>query len=376
MISTEYRADTGIEEPGPWWRSPFALLVTVVGLLLATVLLIGGGSSGSGDQIDPVAAFRAYATTIETGDIDAILTGPALPGFDDVMLLEWMFALEAQPEFTTCWVMSQTADGTRVQCSVTMGPDYFYSRVLGENLATEVSGFVEPDGRVRLAGWPLPDGVAQAADAFLEWIGYVHPQDEERLFDRNEEAGLRHSAEAGLLHMQHLGDYLAYLADPSLRPEDVLQRLSVALGEAGPDYAGLEPAGFVLGFEGGEYFLPTQLALGMDPTFHDCEAIDGLLAACRVSMGETYLYSIISGTPVETTVRVQAPRDGTFQITGWPPTVEMWDAEYSLRSWIRSTYPELVEPMFGPSAGIFLFTEESAQLHMDVLDEYLADRDG
>ena len=109
---------------------------------------------------------------------------------------------------------------------------------------------------------------------FRDWIEYTYPEDADLLFDRDHELGLRLSKAAGALHNRHAEEYLAYLADPGLRPAEVLERLASALGEAGPAFQGLTPAGFATGFEGGEHFLEAQLELQMRPRFSDCRQME------------------------------------------------------------------------------------------------------
>lgn len=378
MVFVDEHLDTGVEDPGPWWTSPIAIGAAVVATIIVAVVVIGsrgGDDAGS----DPVATFQEYVTSIESGNIDAILAGPSLPNFDTIQLLEWMTAINADLEFTSCWPLTQDSEGTRVRCSVTYGPDFFYSRVMQHELTTEVTGVVTPDGEARLREWPVPAGLAEAADAFRRWIAYEHPQIEEELFDDQRPDGLRLSSQAGEHHVRYIDDYLAYLADPPLRPREVLERLAAALAAGDPDQLGdLTPNGFALGFEGGEHYLEAQITLGMDPVFSDCRLLEGsilpLIAECRVDMGPDYFYTRLTGTPIVTRVIVDAPRDGSFRVASWPPSEEMWNTEYELLEWIREVAPELEEPMFGQSGWIFEFTAESARLHQEVLQEFLLDR--
>ena len=65
-----------------------------------------------------------------------------------------------------------------------------------------------------------------------------------------------------------------------------------------------------------------------------------------------------------------------FQITSWPPTAELFDAEYEFRTFIQTVHPDAESALFGQSAGIWEFTASSGNLHMLYLDEYLAFRSG
>lgn len=379
MVFVDEHLDTGIEEPSPWWSSPVTIGAAVVIGVVTAVIVIGiGGGEEPGP--DPVATFEAYAAHIEDGDIDALLAGSSLPSFDTIRLLEWMAAVNAEPDFTSCWSIGRQGEGDGVRCAVTFGEDFFYSRVMEQELVTEVSGVVTPDASAQLSDWPLPAGVARAAGEFREWIAYEHPEIEQEVFDDDRPAGLRLSSQAGEHHRTLLDGYLAYLADPPLRQDEVFNRLAMALATGEPDQLGdVRPDGFALGFEGGEHFLEAQITLGMDPSFSECrlmESILPLIAECQVDMGPDYFYAQLVGAPITTRVIVDSPLDGTFQVASWPPSEEMWNAEYELLQWISDVAPELEEPMFGQSGWIFEFTAESARLHMEVLEEFLADRDG
>ena len=135
--------------------------------------------------------------------------------------------------------------------------------------------------------------------------------------------------------------------------------------------------------EGDEGFLEWNLALGMDPTFTDCQVNSAAvptpetIVTCQVTMGEDYFFSTVLDENLPTYVRVRVETDGTFDVLAWPDPDGLVGIESDMRKWIKATHPQLEDRMFDSNgyAGVLRFSEESGELHMEYLAEYLAYRE-
>ena len=129
----------------------------------------------------------------------------------------------------------------------------------------------------------------------------------------------------------------------------------------------------------GTSFLDWNLGLGMEPVFSDCAVESSnaraTMVACSVAMGEDYFSAVVTGTPADTTLKVQVVEDGGFDVAAWPAPRGLVDAEIEMRAWIREAHPELEDRMFGTDhAGVVKFSKEAGELHALYLDEFLTAR--
>jgi hypothetical protein len=126
--------------------------------------------------------------------------------------LEWNLALGMDPVFSDCEVRPGSLISSAT-CSVTMGDDYFFSRIEGGDVQTVVNANIaNSTGRLAVTGWPPPAGLVAAENDFRTWIQANHPADEAAMFGTDYANVLRFSKEAGELHTQYAEEYLASLS--------------------------------------------------------------------------------------------------------------------------------------------------------------------
>lgn len=113
------------------------------------------------------------------------------------------------------------------------------------------------------------------------------------------------------------------------------------------------------------------------PELTDCqvgnETADGSEINCIWVIGEGTWWTQVLGAQVTTGFWAAVDTDGVLtRMTARPPPGYV-QAELDFREWIRATHPEDEDRMFGKDyAEVFRFSKESAELHMQHLDEYLA----
>ena len=111
------------------------------------------------------------------------------------------------------------------------------------------------------------------------------------------------------------------------------------------------------------------------PEFTDCTALseaDGSNISCTYRIGEdTWMSRVIGVRAIPFTAWVDTEGVMTPSFGGAPPGETQ--AEHDFREWIRATHPADEDRMFGNDAeGVYKFNKESAELHMQYLDEYVA----
>ena len=400
MVTTEKQPTTTRPQPAAPRRRALLVAVIVLGLIgaatVAVILMDGEGDAGSaatpedpggalGASVAPVGPVSAEPGTPEAVMEQLVLAAraadPSIPA--DLVapldaagrnFLEWNLALGMEPEFSDCVVMSAGQSGVAMTCAVTMGEQYFFSRLVGANLPTSVTAAISDEaGTLAVGSWPPPVGLVAAESDLREWIRAVHPDAEGAMFGNDYAGVVRFSREAGELHSRYLDEYLAYVATPPT-VEEVMQRLTDAVEAIDREqFAGLTPP---LGVYG-PGFLEWNLALGMDPEFTECSVVASggsrRAVRCAVSMGEEYFFSRVAGENEGTIVTGSvSTEDGTLTISDWPAPIGLADAENDLREWVRATHPDDVGAMFGADyAGVVRFSKEAGELHAKYADEYL-----
>lgn len=391
MVTTkERKATEQVPEQAPEKRRnirvPLVILVAVAAALVA-LLLAGGGDDEADPAMTPIGQPAAVAATPGSPEWVMEELAAAVKPLDPVAFegitapvegsgagfLEWNLALGMDPSFSDC-AMTPGASTATVTCSVTMGEEYFFSRLAGSNLATVVNGSISNStARLSVTGWPAPAGLVEAEEDFREWIRANHPEEESSMFGNDFAGIIKFSKEAGELHTQYAGEYIAGLATAA-SPEGVMERLIEAVQPLLPEgieelSAPLEPSG--------SRFLEWNLALGMNAVFSDCELRSGSLvstATCAVAMGDDYFFSRIEGSNVSTTVSATISNaTGRLGVTGWPPPIGLVSAENDFRTWIRANHPADEAAMFGTDyANVLRFSKEAGELHTRYAEEYLA----
>ncbi len=340
------------------------------------VAIAGGGNDEStaapapGTPDGVMADLIAAVQVSDSGQLPD-LSAPLDP--QGTAFLEWNLALGMDAVFSGCTLTPGDLT-TGVLCQVTMGENYFFSRVAGTNLATSVSADVtNATGALIVSAWPPPTGLVTAEREYRTWIRTNHPALEDRMFGNDFAGIIRFSAEAGELHTEYADAYLTYLASADT-PTWVMAQLIVAIEQSDPGrltdvYWEAEPFG--------TRFLEWNLAAGMEPLFDNCEPVAGTLVTrvtCDVAMGENYFFSRIAGSNVATTVEVAIDNTtGALGVERWPPPDGLVEAETEFRTWIRTNHPELEDRMFGNDfAGILRFTNDAGELRTEHADAYLS----
>lgn len=109
--------------------------------------------------------------------------------------------------------------------------------------------------------------------------------------------------------------------------------------------------------------------------FVDCQVLnetaDGSEINCTWLGDEDAWFSLVLGQPQLTSnFWAAVDTDGVLTEISSPPAPGVKQAESDFREWIRATHPEDEDRMFDRAE--VRFSKESAELHMQYLDEYLA----
>jgi len=192
----------------PWtrWGFPLIGLAVLAAAVVVAVIAIGGSSDA---PETPTEVMTVLGAAVEDADpVKYADLSFATPTGQGQQFLEWNIALGLDPVFADC-TQGSGVTGNPVKCDVSMGEDYFFSTVLGENLTTTASVRVDNDGTFDIASWPPPFGLTTVEGEMRAWIQETHPELEDRMFG-SDYADIRFSQEAGELHMQYLDEYLTY----------------------------------------------------------------------------------------------------------------------------------------------------------------------
>jgi hypothetical protein len=210
-----------------------------------------------------------------------------------------------------------------------------------------------------------------------EFFDARHPDLVDTAFGTSGYAGLAWTQEAGETIDAHLDEFIEWRTAPpqpeALTRDAIMDRLVAAVTEIDPaKYAELTYQSFELDIAGRD-FLDWNLALDTDPVFSDCEETTTGVR-CRAAMGESWFFSSLAGENLVLTVTARIEEGNVLNVETWPPSMDVTAGERAFRTWIRETHPELEDRMFGEVLGMFKFTTEAGELHMQYLEEYLASR--
>ena len=177
---------------------------------------------------------------------------------------------------------------------------------------------------------------------------------------------------AGLLVVAVAVGWLAFRGDGDKSPTDVVQDLATAMRNDDMDLL-TETAAF-----GATEFYEWQIGWNAQPVFSDIienQAGEGMTRVnATVTYGDESFYSQVLGTTLTTTLRGTVYEDGTFSVPGWAPPTGVTTVDSELHTWITENRPELEDRMFGNDAYGILFSRESGELRLEVLDEFMASR--
>ncbi|NNF69625.1 MAG: hypothetical protein HKN01_07615 [Acidimicrobiia bacterium] len=128
-------------------------------------------------------------------------------------------------------------------------------------------------------------------------------------------------------------------------------------------------------------FIEWQIALELYPEFTDCSELPLSTGGTRVGCAVTYdingFYPKVLGRGMTTTISGVVGDDGYLTGTSFPPPAGLLGIESELRTWVQEVHPELEDQLYG-SPGFFgiKMTRESGELRMQLLDEFMASRQG
>jgi hypothetical protein len=113
------------------------------------------------------------------------------------------------------------------------------------------------------------------------------------------------------------------------------------------------------------------------PEFTDCQVLNetanGSDIRCTYLIGEDTWMSQVLGVQATTTFTASVDTEGVMRPSFASAPPGEIQAEVDFREWIRATHPADEDRMFGGDAAeVYRFSKESAELHMQYLDEYLA----
>ncbi|NNC92692.1 MAG: hypothetical protein HKN80_09390 [Acidimicrobiia bacterium] len=195
-----------------WWKRRAAWAVALVLALLAAGGFVIARQNADTPPPDPVAtvddvyervaaALVAYDPVEYPGLTPADFTGVLQP-----QMMGWQIEfLRFDPTFSGC------SGSKSVACQVEYGEEYFYSVVLGHNLAGTMSVRVDDGGTFTFTTWPFPQEVKDIEEDLRTWVRVAHPELESRMFGNDAYGVFKFSEEALRLHAQYLDEYLTHL---------------------------------------------------------------------------------------------------------------------------------------------------------------------
>lgn len=169
------------------------------------------------------------------------------------------------------------------------------------------------------------------------------------------------------------GGWWLFRGDSEMSATDVLQNMATAMRDddmdlltetVGPDDDG---------------FLEWQIGWNAQPVFSDVTETELSADLTRVNATVTYgddsFYAQVVGKTLTTEVTGTVDQAGIFEGSSWQPPRELMMADLELRNWIKENRPELEPRMFDcDEFACLLFTRESGELRMEVLDDFMASR--
>lgn len=210
MVMTHERP-AATHEPRPRRFVSIALVVVLIAAMATGVVLLRGS-----DDEPPVATpddvVARVATAIAEVDPDTY-GGLTHSTQGDIISREIMSRqieyLRLDPTFSDCREM--VVGPNMLRCTVNYGEDYFFSAVVGYNIAGSITVQVLEGDTFRLSAWPFPPEVKTAENELREWIRATHPEVEGDMFGSDAYGVFSFSEEAHRLHAEYRDEYLAFL---------------------------------------------------------------------------------------------------------------------------------------------------------------------
>lgn len=379
MVATETRPTTPTEHPprrNRWAYALAAFAVIAASVAAAMALLGNGDEEQATDELTQERAIQLvqdFAADVRSNDTAAIIADSAT-GVADTGMVEWMYGLEANPQFTNCRVTRQTTNGVTVLCDVAFAADSFLARAAAGTTTAAIDVF--SNELMGVTGWPPPAGLGDSGLELRAFFDARHPELVDTVFGPGY-AGMAWTEEAGRAITLHLDEFIEWRGNPTagVTPEVIMARLAEAIDAVDSQIE--EPIVPVEGDALGDRFLAWNVGLGIDPMFSNCREIysqeDSFSTfSCDVTMGDGYFFSVVAGENLPTSVTATVQMDGRLTVGEWPAPDGLVQMERDFREWIRAEYPELEDRMFGNDyAGVVRFSGEAGELHSQHLAEYL-----
>jgi hypothetical protein len=202
MQTQQGSQQAGSPKRGPWIAAAaFGVAITIAVAAVVTIQLTAEDMPVSGQ---PPGALKDFVAALHTADTEAAL---AVVDGPDLEFVPWVIALNASGvEFRDCATAGVRG---RVQCTVSMGPDFFHSRIAGHPLLTTFTAVVRED-RLSNTSWPTPAGLVEAEAEFEAWVLEVYPDRYDDMFvDPSTIAHVRFGEESSAARSELLEEFLA-----------------------------------------------------------------------------------------------------------------------------------------------------------------------
>ncbi len=202
-VQTDERPTT-TRKRGPWLA---AAAFAVVIIAAVAILVVQSRPEESVIAGEPPGVMDEFVAALHDNDAEAVL---ALVDAPNLGFVPWIVALDtSDTEFTGC----TRGPSDLVTCTVTAGPNWFYSRISDDPMVTTFSATV---GTEQLSDpeWPPPPALAPAERAFEQWVEEYHPERYNQMFSFiTELEHINFSGPSGAARTELADEYLAYLAD-------------------------------------------------------------------------------------------------------------------------------------------------------------------
>ena len=199
-MQTHEKTQTSQIRRGPWIAA--AAFAVGIAVIAGGLLLYEEGERTSLVAGQPPGPLEEMVLALNAGDVETI--NAVVPPPTSFPL--WLIGLDASGiEFTDCVV----GDAGRIACSVSMGEDWFYSRIAGYPMETTFSAAVV-NGQLRAVQWPTPEGVIAAETEFEAWVLETYPERYNEMFaDPGTVAHIKFGLASGQARAELLEEFLA-----------------------------------------------------------------------------------------------------------------------------------------------------------------------
>lgn len=186
------------------WRWSAVTAGLVATAVIAGIALVGPGSSEEGLIAgEPPGVLDEYVAALQANDVEkavGLVHEDLIPEFTAFLVGTDTSTLQVSDcetiDFGPGWV----------RCRADFGPNWYFSRIMGEELSGTLTIIVYDDG-LDLSAFPPPAGVYQADAEFEEWVLKTYPERYDEMFD--DIGGIKESYESGLARSELVDEYLS-----------------------------------------------------------------------------------------------------------------------------------------------------------------------